>query len=152
MQVNDELGDALLPEDTAASYLRDVLLLNPPSVKETLARARAEAEGYQGDSRERCMKYRSAVRVVGRSYMQSPTPPDLDLDDSSPALDMMIGEEGEDLEPACVNKVLPPCKNKLCAAAGSNAFVTLRFDQRRSADEGMSAIYICRRCETRTRF
>lgn len=69
-------------------------------------------------------KYRSSIRTTAlvalRSSAQSPPPT---------------------VVPAVSTRSLPNCKQ-----CKSNSNVTFKFDQRRSGDEGMTAVYTCEKC------
>ncbi len=159
---------AALPVVAARDHLMAVVFPMTPSraenyrkacVEGALARARAEAEALDVRDEElvdlRLWRYRSSVRHARyRSRAQSPSP-SLVL----PSVEGAIGdeeneedeEEGQKQE-VHAGGVMPGCSNKNCSAYGSDAFVKLRFEQRRCADEGMTPVYVCDRCKQEVHF
>ena len=158
---------AALPVVAARDHLRAVVFPMTPSraekhrkacVQNALARARAEAEALDVRDEElvdlRLWRYRSSVRHARyRSRAQSP-PPSLILPSVKGAIGDELDEEDEEGQKQEVHAggVMPGCSNKGCSAHGSDAFVKMRFEQRRRADEGMTPIYVCDKCEQEIHF
>lgn len=164
---------AAFPTEAARNHLRTVVFPMTPSraekyreacVQDTLTRARAKAEALDVGDKDlvdlRLWRYRAHVRHARyRSRAQSP-PPTLVL----PSVKGAIGddekqiedEEDEDEEgqkqEVHAGGVMPGCSNKGCSAHGSDAFVKLRFEQRRCADEGMTPVYVCDTCKQEVHF
>lgn len=88
------------------------------------AREKEEMVFVQCDGLSNMQKYRSCIRTTAlvalRSSAQSPPPTAV---------------------PAVSTRSLPYCKQ-----CKSNSNVTFKFDQRRSGDEGMTAVYTCEKC------
>lgn len=152
---------AAFPVEAARDHLKTVVYPMTPSqaeihreasVQDSLTRARAEAEALHVRQEEpvdlRLWRYRSSVRHARyRSRAQSP-PPTLVFPSVEGAAD---GEE-EQKQDVHAGGVMPGCSNKSCSAHLSDAFVTLTFEQRRCADEGMTPVYVCQRCHTEIYF
>lgn len=155
------------PVAAARDYLKTVVFPMTPSraenyrescVRDALTRARAEAEALPVRREElvdlRLWRYRSSARHsrYRRSRAQSP-PPVLVF----PSVEGAVAdeedkdEEGQKQE-VHAGGVMPGCSNKGCSAHGSDAFVKLRFEQRRCADEGMTPIYLCDKCKQEVHF
>ena len=155
---------AAFPVEAARDHLRTVVFPMTPSraenyreacVQGALTRARAEAEAVDVGGKElvdlRLWSYRSSVRHSRyRSRAQSPPPVVVFPSDGYEGAD---GDEGEEEEQEVhAGGVMPGCSNKACGAHGSDAFVTLTFEQRRCADEGMTPVYVCQKCEQEVHF
>lgn len=160
---------AAFPVEAARDHLMTVVFPMTPSraknhreacVGGALARARAEAEALDVRDKElvdlRLWRYRAWVRHARhRSRAQSP-PPSLVL----PPVERIIGDEEDEneedeegqKEEVYAGGVMPGCSNKNCSAYGSDAFVRLRFEQRRCADEGMTPVYVCDKCKQEVHF
>ena len=154
------------PVEAARDHLRTVVFPMTPSraenyreacVQGALTRARAEAEAVDVGGKElvdlRLWSYRSSVRHFRyRSRAQSPPPVVV-----FPSVEGAIADEEDEDEEGQKQEVhaggvMPGCSNKRCSAHGSDAFVKLRFEQRRCADEGMTPVYVCQKCEQEVHF
>ena len=106
----------------ALAYLQQKMNVGAQKAQEAEERAFSECGG---DPNPDVKLYRSCIRttalVAARSAAQSPPPP--------VAVKMLNTQS------------LPNCKQ-----CRSNAGVTFKFEQRRSGDEGMTAVYACSEC------
>ena len=105
----------------ALAYLEQKLNIAAQKAKQTEEQVFQQCEGLSDTQ-----KYRSCIRTTAlstrRSLAQSPPP---------------VSQQK-----VVSTKSLPYCKQ-----CKSNEKVTFKFDQRRSGDEGMTAVYTCDKCK-----